>query len=502
MKENIRINVIVNIIRTIVLTLLSFITFPWVCRYLGDEMVGVYTWINTFIGYFLILAKVGIPNLALRECVKVRDDKEKLSNVAQLFVIIQMCTTIISFILMSITVLMVPALKENYTLIFLLSLNFLTGAFSFEWLFIALEKQFYMAIRSIITLSLSAILVVTFVTSPSDIYIYALLTTLYTAITTIVNLINAKKYISFKKTMPYNLKMFIRPMINLTVISFVISLYNQIDTFTLGFIDESKKEVASYSVGVKGIDIIISIMTSLSTVFVPRSAYYYEKEDKRFFFNLTRYSMNICLFIVVPAIITMSILSQDITSLISGNFSSDINSSYGSAKYVLIILSIMMLTYSLSDMIYGQILLPMKKEKHYLYALLCGSGLNLILSLIFGIFVFKNNPAIGIAIATLISELCVFTYLAIYSWKYIKKALFNMNTLKILIAGILITVASLLLYHPVELLLNNFITSTSLIYLLRLIIIVAVDAIIYIGTLLILKEDLIYSFIRKKPKPI
>ena len=83
MKENIRINVIINIIRTIVLTLLSFITFPWVCRYLGDEMVGVYTWINTFVGYFLILAKVGIPNLALRECVKVRDDKEKLSRLSE-----------------------------------------------------------------------------------------------------------------------------------------------------------------------------------------------------------------------------------------------------------------------------------------------------------------------------------------------------------------------------------------------------------------------------------
>lgn len=502
MKENIRINVIINIIRTIVLTLLSFITFPWVCRYLGDEMVGIYTWINTFVGYFLILAKVGIPNLALRECVKVRDDKEKLSNKAQMFVIIQMTTTIISFVLMSLTVLLVPALKENYTLIFLLALNFLTGAFSFEWLFIALEKQFYMATRSIITLSISAILVVSFITSPSDIYIYALLTTLYTSLTTIINLFYVRKYISFKKTLPYDIKSFIKPMINLTIISFVISLYNQIDTFTLGFIDDSKKEVASYSVGVKGIDIIISIMTSLSTVFVPRSAYYYEKEDKRFFYNLTRYSTNICLFIVIPAIVTMSILSQDITSLISGNFSTSVDASYGSSKYVLIILSIMMLTYSLSEMIYGQILLPMKKEKHYLYALLIGAFINLILSLIFGLIVFKNRPSIGIAIATMISEILVFAYLLFISWKYIKKAIFNANTLKIVISGVLITAVSLILYKPIELLLSSFTNSTSLIYLLRLVILIVIDALFYIGSLLLLKEDLIYSFIRKSPKPI
>ena len=59
MINDTRINVIVNIIRTLVLTLLSFITFPWVCRYLGDSAVGAYTWANTFVAYFLILAKIG-----------------------------------------------------------------------------------------------------------------------------------------------------------------------------------------------------------------------------------------------------------------------------------------------------------------------------------------------------------------------------------------------------------------------------------------------------------
>ena len=97
MKNNIRINVIVNIIRTLVLTLLSFITFPWVCRYLGEAVVGTYTWANTFVAYFLILAKIGIPNLAVRECVKVRHDKELLSNKAQMFFILQLVATLVSF---------------------------------------------------------------------------------------------------------------------------------------------------------------------------------------------------------------------------------------------------------------------------------------------------------------------------------------------------------------------------------------------------------------------
>lgn len=497
MKENIRVNVIINITRTLVLTLLSFITFPWVCRYLKDASLGLYSWANTFVAYFLILAKVGIPNFAIRECVKVRDNKELLSNKVQMFFIIQLIATLASFLLMCSTVFLIPSLKINSSLIFVLALNFLTGAFSFEWVFIALEKQYYMSIRSIIVLSLSAILIIVFVTNPSDIYIYAFLTTSVTGITTIINLFYINRFISFKKTLTYDFKSVFRPLLTLTLISFIISLYNQTDTLILGFINEDKKEVASYSVGVKGIDIVIGVLTNLSTVFVPRSTYYYQKEDKRFYNNLNKYSMNICLFIVIPAIITMSLLSKEITSLISGNYSSN-KDAYKDAWLVLIILSTMMPTYSIGEMIYGQILLVEKKEKYYLLSLLMGTLINVILSLIFALIIFKNSPAIGIAISTLISEILVFIFLLSVSWKYSKKALFNLNSLKILFAGILILSVSLFIKKPIENGLASLNLSINKVYIFTILVVVAIDAIIYIATLLIMKEKLVSSFLKNK----
>ena len=288
MINDTRINVIVNIIRTLILTLLSFITFPWVCRYLGDSMVGAYTWANTFVAYFLILSKIGIPNLAVRECVKVRDDKERLSNKVQGFFLLQLVATILSFSLMCLVVFTVPALKNSSALIFLLSINFIVGSFSFEWVFIALEKQFYMSVRSIVTLTLSAILVIVFVTNPSDVYIYALIAVSVTVMSSIANCVYLRKFISFKKTMPYSFKEYVKPLFILCTLTLVISLYNQTDTFILGFINEDKSEVASYSVGIKGIDIIIGIIAGLSTVFIPRSAYYYNQPDKKYFNNLTK----------------------------------------------------------------------------------------------------------------------------------------------------------------------------------------------------------------------
>ena len=160
MEDRTRTNVIINIARTLVLTILSFITFPWVCRFLGSTSVGVYTWANTFVAYFLVLAKVGIPNLAIRECVKVKDNKELLSNKVQTFFIIQLITTLLSFGLMCSLVFSIKDIASSKEIIFLLSINFLSGAFSFEWLFIALEKQFYMSVRSIAVLALSTLLII------------------------------------------------------------------------------------------------------------------------------------------------------------------------------------------------------------------------------------------------------------------------------------------------------------------------------------------------------
>ena len=498
MEDKTRTNVIINIARTLVLTILSFITFPWVCRYLGANSLGAYTWANTFVLYFLVLAKVGIPNLAIRECVKVKDNKELLSNRVQTFFLIQLVTTLLSFGFMTTLVFSVPNFAESKEIIFLLSINFLSGAFSFEWVFIALEKQFYMSVRTIVVLALSTILIISFVTTPGDIYIYSLLTASVTLLTSIANIVYLRKFVSLKKTMPYSIKEYIKPLLVLCSISLIISFYNQTDTFILGFIDESKAEVASYSVGIKGIDVIIGVITALSTVFIPRAAICYAQEDKKYFNRINRYSINICLFIVLPAIATMACLAKPVTGLISGNTNFDPKLGYINAPVVLIILSSMMLTYSISDIIYGQILLPTKKEKYYLFALLGGTVLNIVFSIVFGKFVFKENPSIGVAMGTVMTDAMILIFLVAVTWKWSWKAIFNFNSLKILIVTLVVFLVTFFLKDPMHnfLMNKNFGSEKSM--LIELVSIVAIDAIIYIGALILLKEELISSFVRRK----
>ena len=84
------------------------------------------------------------------------------------------------------------------------------------------------------------------------------------------------------------------------------------------------------------------------------------------------------------------------------------------------------------------------------------------------------------------------------SWKWIKQAIFNKNSLKLLIANAIILAVSLLIYNPLMKLWNVLNLSTSVSFVLQLFSVVLIDGIIYIVTLLLLKEDLVSSFRRNR----
>ena len=474
--------------------ILSFITFPFVCRILGDEMVGLYSWATAFVYYFLILARISIPNIAVRECIKVRNDPDKLAHKTQEFFILQGITTLLSFGLMCIVVFSVgiPDFSDplHRSLIFVLSLNFLTGVLSFEWLFTALEKHTYMAIRSIIIATIVDILVFAFVIYPDGVLLYAFFSILTTVLTVLSNLIYLPKLVKFKKTGPYDFKQYFPLLGILFLISIVGAIYDKTDTFILGFIDSSKASVGSYSVAMKGVEIVIGIIMALSTIFMPRAMYYYQRNDERQFRNLNKYSFNICLLIVIPAIALMIALAEPITKIIAGQ------NGYFSADIVLIALASLMLTFSLGNIIYTQILIPMKKEKFYLVAIAIAASLNAGLSLLFGLVVFKDNPAFGVALGTAITDLLLVATLLILSWKESRHIILNINNLKILILGIIIGVAGFFL-SPILLKSLEANMTLEMAYLLDILIIFGGALIIYIVGLIISKEKLTRSIIHK-----
>ena len=489
MHETVRSNVIVNLIRTVTMTILSFVTFPYVCRVLGDSMFGLYSWAVSFVYYFLVIARLSIPNIAVREIDKVKDDPEKLSQKTHEFFIIQAITTLLSFGLLCAVFFSVPAFKINLAepVVFILSLNFLTGVLSFEWLFTAFEKHTYMAFRSIVVATIVDILIFALVKYPEHLPLYAFLCVLTTILTVVSNLIYLPFVVKLRKPKELNFKQYLPTIGIMFAISVVAAVYDKTDTFILGLLDTSKAAVGSYAVGMKGVEIVIGVITALSTVFIPRATAYYAANDERQFKNINIYASNICLFIVMPAIVLMICLSKPLTLLIGGTYG------YQNANMVLIALASLMLTFSICNIIYTQILIPMKREKTYLFTILFGAITNIVFSLLFGMVFWKNNPAFGVALGTAITDALVLLIMFLLTWKHSRHILLNKNNIVIIGVSALLIASTILLNKYLDF---NMKTLEDAM-LVKIAVIFGIDLVIYLVGCFLAKEKLVRSFFKK-----
>ena len=489
MHETVRSNVIVNLIRTVTMTILSFVTFPYVCRVLGDSMFGLYSWAVSFVYYFLVIARISIPNIAVREIVKVKNDPEKLSQKTHEFFIIQAITTLLSFGLLCAVFFSVPAFKINLAepVVFILSLNFLTGVLSFEWLFTAFEKHTYMAFRSIVVATIVDILIFALVKYPEHLPLYAFLCVLTTILTVVSNLIYLPFVVKLKKPKELNFKQYLPTIGIMFAISVVAAVYDKTDTFILGLLDTSKAAVGSYAVGMKGVEIVIGVITALSTVFIPRATAYYAANDERQFKNINIYASNICLFIVMPAIVLMICLSKPLTLLIGGTYG------YQNANMVLIALASLMLTFSICNIIYTQILIPMKREKTYLFTILFGAITNIVFSLLFGMVFWKNNPAFGVALGTAITDALVLLIMFLLTWEHSRYILLNKNNIVIIGVSALLIASTILLNKYLDFNMKKLEDAM----LVKIAVIFGIDLVIYLVGCFLAKEKLVRSFFKK-----
>lgn len=482
--------VVFTLIRNVTIALLSFISFPFASQALGASAMGMYSWANTFVYYFLIISRLGIPLIAIRECAKVKDDKEALSHKVQSFFVLQLITTALSFLLL--VIIMFSAKNtlfagETWNLVFLLSVNFLVGVFSFEWVYIALDRVFYMATRALATTILGTLLIIIFVQNDHDLYLYTFFNLLATVITVTLNIMLLRKEgIRFSLKRKLDLNHLSRSLLFVFGITFLITAYNQNDSLILGYLDDSFATTGAYAVGVRGIEIVITIITSLSSVFVIRTTRALKDNDLPAFHKIISYSTNITFFIGIPAVMFMIGFAHEIVGFIVQGSPYWTTAAINNAVLAVIILASLMLTYSIHDGIYQQVLVPLKKEKVYFFTMLFSLLFNISFSLIFALFIFKNNPLLGVALVTLLSEFITLTILIISTRKYVFRHLFSLNNLKIILASGISLIIVLIIKQFLPLL--PFLTTVGLGVL--------TGGIIYLTLLYLTREDLVYGQVK------
>lgn len=386
-----------NLIMSVILTGSGFVfplvTYSYAARVLGAEGTGRIAFAQSIIQYFLYLAVLGIPAYGLRECAKVRDDKEKLSQVARELVMISLISAAATYLLFASVLLVVPKLFGHRRLLLVMSVNIFLNAVGLEWLYQALEKYAYITVRTILFRSVAVILTFAFVKSPDDEVLYALFTILIAVANNLCNFVGARKYISLKRRTSYEIKRHIKPVLTLFSAAAVITIYTNIDVSMLGFL-RSEQEVGLYNAAVGIKSVMLSALTAVTSVLVPRIAHSLRQGDTRELKGLILSSLRLSMMLVLPPAGFVFLFADGVLRLVCGE-------GFSGAVVPLRILMVCMLPLIFTNLFGNLLLIPMGKEKLYSRSVVVGLFINVTLN---G-FLIPTWGAAGAAIAILATEL-------------------------------------------------------------------------------------------------
>lgn len=467
-----------NAILTVSSVIFPMITFPYYSRILGAEGTGSIGFAISVVAYFTMIASLGVPTYGIRACAKVRDNKEKLSQTVQELLIINGITTALMYIAFFVSLSVVPKFGEQKEILIMVSVSIVLNTMGGQWLYSALEKYSYITLCTLVFKILGIVLMFAFIHKPEDYILYGGISAIASYGSGILNFINMRKYVTLKKTGPYDFKRHIKPILTFFLMSASISIYTNLDKVMLGFM-KTNTDVGYYDASVRIKTILVSVVTSLGTVLLPRMSFYIEKGEKEAFNRTLTKAFRFVMVAATGLMVFFILFARESILLLSGN-------EFLPAVLPMQLLMITLLLIGLSNITGIQILTPLGEEQKVLISILAGAILDFILNL----FLIPRYASAGAAFATVMAELVVLVVQCIYLKDMLKGLIKNISFGKILIAVAVATGGAFGIQSVVHFSANTF---------LQLFIALAMEAVvffgIYGGLLMLMKEPLVLEIV-------
>ncbi len=388
-------NFILNAILTISSIIFPIISYPYAARILGPDGTGRVDFAVSVVGYFALFSQLGIPSYGIRACAKIRDNKRELSKTVWELMTINLIMTVIAYIVFVPVLFLVPRISSEKTLFVIVSSTLLLNAIGIDYLYRGLEQYTYITIRSIIFKIISFASIFVLIKSDSDYAIYGGITIFAASASNIMNFIHARKLIMFKGVGKLDLKRHLKPVMMFFAMSCATTIYLNLDTSMLGFMT-TETDVGYYGAAVKIKKIMVSLVTSLGAVLLPRASYYVEQGKMNEFRRITEKALKFVFVISAPLMVFFMIYSTEGILFLSGQ-------EYMPAIPAMIVIMPTLLLIGVTNILGIQVLVPLGKEKYVLYSEIAGAVVDIVLNALF----IPSLKATGTALGTLVAEFAV-----------------------------------------------------------------------------------------------
>lgn len=286
-------------------------------------------------------------------------------------------------------------MEQSRALMLICSSAILLNAIGVTWFYQGMEQYAYIAWASIGAKVISVVMMFLCIHSQEDYLWYGVMSVISSFGSYILNFLRLPAYISLKPCRPWNFRRHLRPIMTFFAMAVATTIYTEMDKVMLGFMT-SDYEVGLYDAAGKIKILLVSLVTSLGTVLLPRLSVYVQKKETEQFESLVSRAMSFMLLFSVPVVLFAQVWSAQILMVIAGP-------DYLPACAAMNLLMPTLLFIGLSNITGIQILVPTGREKMTLISVSAGAVLDLVLNLL----LIGPFGAAGAAAGTLSAEILV-----------------------------------------------------------------------------------------------
>ncbi len=470
-KKSVVRNYMYNLIYQVLILILPLVTTPYLSRVLGPENVGIYSFTYSIVTYFVLFGSLGIALYGQREIAYVQNDVKKRKKVFLELITFRFITLAIA-VLIYCLIFVRGKQYHNYYSILLIEL--LAAGFDISWFFQGIEEFKKTVLRNVLVRVVSVSLVFIIVKTSSDLWKFILIYSLGDFLGNLLLWFYLPKYLNGGKVGKLNLKVHFIPLLMLFIPQVTVKVYNLLDTTMLGAIISNKTENGYYEQSQKVIRLLITIVTSLGVVMIPRVANIYANGDKKQINKYIKNSFTFVFFISFPMMFGIASIAKDFVPIFFGK-------GYDKAATLIMIFCPMILLMGIENVIGSQYMLPTKRQKQYTISVVMGVIANLILNIIF----INLWQSIGASIATILSQIVVDSFQIYYVRYDIKWKPLIRIAMRYFVASICMFLACLVVKLIVHIPVASIISQ------------IIVGILTYIGILILFKDRFLNTILEK-----
>lgn len=466
-------NYIYNMVYQILILILPLVTTPYLSRVLGAEGIGIYGYTYSIVTYFVLFGSLGVALYGQREIAYVGEDKEKRNKIfievnIFRFITITIATIIYYFMFMK---------NNDFSIYYrILLFELWATAFDISWFFQGMEEFKKTVIRNVLVRICSVALVFLFVKTREDLAKFVLIYSLSDFIGNLSLWLYLPKYINGVKVKNIEIWKHIIPILMLFIPQIANQIYKILDTTMIGKIIIDKAETGYYEQSQKVIRLLLTIVTSLGVVMVPRMASTFASGDKEKVNEYMKMSFKFVFFLAFPLMFGIVSIAPSFVPVFFGQ-------GYNKVVTLINIMCPILVLMGVANVVGTQYLLPTKRQKEYTISVTIGVIINFFMNY----FLIKAYASIGASIATVLSQLVVDTF-QLY---YIRK---DINVKEMLVLANKYIISSIIMYLCCFVT-GNFAERLNVGDIWEIIAQVSVGVIIYFTMLILLKDDYVYKFI-------